>query len=319
MEYIYNNLWLSFIYWLFLIINIWIVISDIKHRKIKNNLLLFLGLMLPIWYMWTELIIDNWIIAKFILASVILSLGIMAYNNQKNMLGSGDIKYLSILLLFLGSTSLSYFIWNIAILTFITLIWLVMYMVLVIVRCRDLIEKHIQQIFLEKFPLSSIKNHILSSIFDWLIIGFMLTIAIKDILRYLFQSIPTSWDIYFIVFLIIFLIRPYIKSIITNPKYRVISSMGIFMYISTYINMYWLNGAFEEYILFIKNIWYYIAIYIIIGWLSQIVFIMYDGVIKTKFNNTHSLTIPYSILIFGSFCITYFMNISLIWFIKNLF
>ncbi len=115
-------LFLFFLSFIFLGINLVILYSDIKYQKIPNKFLLYLIVLLPIYYIY---IIYSWYGFNLIsLGFFILSLIISFILYYFWIWAAWDAKYLLILTLFIPNIWIIPFIWNIAL---ITLFYLLLY------------------------------------------------------------------------------------------------------------------------------------------------------------------------------------------------
>jgi Flp pilus assembly protein protease CpaA len=110
----------------FVIINLAIIWTDIKNRQIPNRLLIGLLILLPIWYIAFPLGQSSDIILYAIVSLILLVGGVVAYK-KNGFLGSGDIKYASLIILYLAPHSLPLYIGNVGAITLIILVlWIVM-------------------------------------------------------------------------------------------------------------------------------------------------------------------------------------------------
>lgn len=299
---------------IFLGINIWILISDIYHRKIKNILLLSLLLILPFWYSvfphWSR---ENTLLQIFFSLTLVIA-GVFFY--KKNwFLGSGDIKYAAILILFLGTQSIPLFIGNIWILTLFALgFWWSM-----ILGQLVALHQHIELPSLKwDFTIQSFLVWLWWIIFDWMIIGIFLYLIIQDILLRIFQIFPSGGDIYFMVSLSIFVLRRAIRFIIIEWKYKAFPLFFLLIYFSKYIQENGIDSFVWENIAYITNIWKYAIVFMAVRIVTQKTFVYYNSTMEKIGSNNKLHTIPYSVIIFLWFFALFFLDIHLMWTIKNL-
>lgn len=294
---------------LFLILNFWIVFVDIRERRIPNKLLIYLIILLPIWLYIFPLGTRENLISQAIISLLILIVWIFFYTRD-GFLGSWDIKYSAILVLFLGQGSLSLFIGNIWILTIGTLLFLwsvLLGSIYAIYTCNWKNEIKISLLKIKKIkPYDGFIFFL-----DWIIIWYGISLLIKAISLEIFQFIPTSWDFYFLLSLWIFLLRPWIRSFLLNWKYNIYPIFGVLIYFWLSLQKNGYEILIQDIWIFIKNIWQYALIFTLVNYVTRKTFSLYDSTVE-KYKISKKLhTIPFSIIIFLSFCTVFFFNISL--------
>ncbi len=304
------NIYSTIIIIVFVIVNISILWSDISHQKIKNNTLLLLIAILPFWYS----IFPYWSSAAMItqaLFSVTLILFGIFFYTENGFLGSGDIKYWAILILFLGHHSLAMFVGNIGILTIITLmLWwsMILGQIYAIHGKARSIMAHMA---IPKLEQKAVISWILLILLDWVVIGFFISLFIKDITLRIFEIIPPWEDFYFLITIYIFVLRPGLRYMITKWKYKILPILGILVYFGAYIQKNGITAFLWENMTYIQYIWIYAFIFYIVSTLTQTTFSHYDTITMKKWikNTMHSM--PYSVIIFGWFIALVLLNISL--------
>lgn len=301
---------------IFFIINALIIHSDILHRKIKNNSLLLLILLLPFWYgIFGYGSMEN-ILAQTILSITLLWYGIFFYK-ENGFIWSGDIKYMAILLLFLGQLSIPIFIGNIGVLTIITLIlwWCVVLGEIFGIRMR--LWSTGNAILIPKFTQKKIIIWLGFFILDWLIIGFFLSLFIIQASLKIFTIIPSWGDLYFLISISVFLFRPALRYIITRWQYRIFPIVGLILFFGTNIQKIGIEAFEWEILFYISNIWQYAVIFILIKSITEKTFDIHKKLLE-KLEYTDVLrTIPYSIIIFVGFFLLFFYDIHLMNVVRN--
>lgn len=186
----------------FLWINYKIIISDLKEKKIPNKLLLYLILILPFFY-WFLLFSDIHInILNFIL-QIFLSLIISFILYYFWIWSAWDAKYLLVLSLFIPQIWIIPFIWNIAIITLIYLIWYFLWFYFW--KClfnwkytkslyfniyTDLKDKSVT--FLKHWDWNFYKKIIFFKILKWLLLFLIFFVSIRLARLYLISDIVNS-------------------------------------------------------------------------------------------------------------------------------
>lgn len=306
-----------FISTLFIGINLWILACDIRTRKIPNILILILWFLLPFW-LW---IFPGESIEKLI-SSGILSLSCIVwgifYYKESGIFGAGDIKYGALLLLFLAGKPISLFIGNIGILTFLTLIFWCSLLIGRILSLRGSIVPLIKNLSLSRQKMGKMRENLLLSIFDWVIIGFLLSFFIKDFWALVLHIEPLgNWEYFFLLSLIIFLLRPRIRSIITNPERRSFSLFVIIFYVGYLIERNWYEIFWSIFISYISNIWMYALFFTGMNTATRKLFRFSDTLFTKKWSENTLHTIPYSVIIFWGFFLGVFFDINLLTLLGN--
>lgn len=316
-------MWLTFsffiIYLLFFLINIWILWNDILYRKIPNIFLGFLLILLPIWWylipwstfqLLTLLFISWW----FLVGGVFLG-------HNSDFLGSWDIKYISILILFLGSYSFPIFVGNIGVMTVCTLVFWWPILLGYCYALRWFIGVKLRKILFPHIKKNTLFKSFLFLIWNWVIIGFFLSLVIKYISIQVFEIIPSNGDFYFILSLLILLMRPGLRYILIKWQYRIFPIFGMLIFFWIYIQKNNWEIFIQEIYWYIVNIWKYALWLTLLQVFSTKTFLFFDALIekmgKTEAKNIFH-TIPYSVIIFGWFISLYFFNLNFILIIKNL-
>ena len=123
MDYLFY-IWVIF----FLIINIFIIISDFRTKKIPNKFLLYLLAILPLyygylWYTWILSLENLWIF----LLQIFITFGISFCLYYYSIWSAWDAKYLLVLSLFIAHVWIIPLAWNIWLITLFCLIWYFIY------------------------------------------------------------------------------------------------------------------------------------------------------------------------------------------------
>ncbi len=309
------NLFQACVILIFLVTNIWIVYIDICTRTIPNVLVLLLIAILPIWYLVFPLGNPIQIVTGFLLSLILLGFGAFAYE-KNGFLGSGDIKYAAILILYLWIHPLPIWIGNLWAITLVALIcWMMMILGQIIAM-----KSHIHRIDFER-AWGTISGHQIVSwfqnwILDWAIIGFFFALILKHIYTLVFDAMPTDTDFYFFLTLTVFLVRPYIKYILTQSSYGVVVGFMVFLYFWYAAQQHGIDTFSREYLWYLSNVWQYALILVLLQKNTNIIFRIYDGIIvKTKTHNSLQ-TIPYSLLLCIAFIVTYCSDMNLMSSIK---
>lgn len=110
----------------FIYLNLKIIISDIKVKKIPNKYVGYLLLMIPFWFLFLFFIIPSLNYLSFIW-EIFLTLFISFVLYYFWIWAAGDAKYLLVLSLFIPHIWVVSLIWNIALLTLVYLFWFFIY------------------------------------------------------------------------------------------------------------------------------------------------------------------------------------------------
>lgn len=294
----------------FIWINIAILWSDITERRVPNSLLVGLIWVLPFWFLQYPIASIGTIFPYVLLSGSLLICGIFLYRDNW-FLGSGDIKYAAILALFMGHHSIAAFVGNIAVLTLLCFfVWLIIILGY-IYRSRwslslDVVTHQISP----KIPKNEIYLYILAYILDWGIVGFILSQLIPQIWIMLSYRIDMNENIYFLIFLIVYMIRPWSNYLITRWKYNIIPIFWIFIYFGLYIQNNGISTLYSEISHYISSLWLYILLYIIIRYISTTIYGIYDHS-TTIWWWEYIKTIPYSIVLFIAFMAIYSLDIHI--------
>ncbi len=307
-----------FITTLFLGINIWIVLADIRERKIPNILLIYLLGLLPIWYIAFPIRSTSQIIIWWVFSLILLIFGIFLYKKD-TLLWSGDIKYTAILVLFLWQYPLSIFIGNTAILTLLCLSLWVVIIILYIYQFRW--SLHLDTLMNDispTIPKNEIYLYILAYILDWGIVGFMISQLIPKIWIILGGELTAGTDIYFLIFMIVYIIRPWANFLITRWRYNILPIVLICIYFMVYIQNNSIYILYSEMVYYVSSLWFYILLYITIYYISTSLYRIYDRINTIRWKERLQ-TIPYSIVIFLAFMIPYSLKVEIIHWISTIF
>ena len=299
-------------------INAWIVFADIHERKIPNISLWILLGILPFWIWLSSSTHIDIGISNILFSIILLIWGIFLYHSSA-FLGSGDIKYAAILVLFMGHHTLSDFVGNLAILTLLCFfVWLVI-VIGYIYKYRwslglDVVIDHISP----KIPKNEIYLYILAYILDFGIVGFMINQLIPQIWVMMSYTIDMSENIYFLIFLVVYMIRPWSNYLITRWKYKIISIFLICVYFGLYLQDNGIYSLYSEVSQYVWSLWLYILVYIIIRSISTSIYRLYDYS-TTLWWWEYFKTVPYSIVIFIAFITTYTLNMSIMQWLETIF
>lgn len=297
------------IHTLFFGINFYILWIDFTKRKIPNILLILLFLLLPFW-----IYINNpnypYFLYQCIFFIFFITLGIL--NHKKNVfLWSGDIKYFSILILFLWEKSITLFIGNIGVTTFIMLGIVSSILLWELYALEKNIFKNNK---ISSFPIKKIYQSITIFLFDWIFIGIFITFLTKILSGELFKITLISWELYLLISIVIFLLRSRLNYLTMHWEHRMIPIFGIIIFFWYFFQKYGQEGLLIEIYHYIKNIWPYALTFTITQWVTHWIFSHHKRVTKTIWIKNTFETIPYSIVIFFSYTLLYFFNIHLILF-----
>ncbi len=296
---------------LFIGTNLWILATDIQYRKIPNVSLIVLMVILPFW-IWAYSPIGISIDISHIILSIIIMIGWIFLYRDSLLLWSGDIKYASILVLFMGHQPISEFVGNVAILTLLCLILWILVILGYIYRYRwSLTSDVLIDEISPKIPKEEIYLYILAYILDFGIVGFIFSQLIPHIWVMLSYRVEMNENIYFLIFLMIYMIRPWSNYLITRWRYNIIPIFLIFIYFGWYIQNNGIATLYSEILAYVSSLWIYILLYIITRYISSTTYRIYDGIIPVWWRE-YFKTIPYSIVIFIAFVITYNLDINII-------
>ena len=131
--------------------------------------------------------------------------------------------------------------------------------------------------------------------------------------------IPTDAELYFIVSMLVFLIRPSIKYLLTKWKYKVFPILGMLLYFLFYIQEYTFIVFVGNIGYFIQNIWIYFVIFTSVIYITQYTFRVYDKIIGSIGYISKVDTIPYSIIIFMGFVSVYFFDLNLLSLLREIY
>lgn len=311
------NTYTIFIIGIFICINILILWSDIFDRKIKNSLLFLLLGILPFWYFFFPLWSTENIIIQSIFSIILIGWWILFYQ-WDGLLGSGDIKYAAILILFLGQHPISILIGNIGILTILILGFWWSMILGQIFAMREYIGNSDKLFLSRKISRSKIISWFLFFILDWGIIGCILSLLTKDLSLKIFEIIPGWWDFYFLISLYIFILRPGLRYMITKWEYRIFPIIMGLLYIWYYIQKNGMETLSWEALIFFSSIWKNAIILSLISIITRETFWLYDRILRKTATKSLIQTIPYGVIIFIWYMLLFFHNINLVMIMKNL-
>ncbi len=297
---------------IFMSINVLILREDFISRKIPNKYIISLFLLLPFW--WVLFFPEDLrvLLPHCILFLILIIIGIFS-EKEKWFFGGWDIKYWALIILFLSGRSLSVFIGNIWVFTLLILIfwWSMILWKIYTVRpdiIHELSCKRLRKVIRE--------NHFIKStvffIFDWIVIGIFLYLAMQDILIEMFQINIFGGQLYSIVAIGIFFLRPSIKNLIKNSKYGFFVIVFIWLYFISKIQANGISYFLTTLFIFIKSIWIYALVFSSLGWITRKTFLKYDALIDKKNIGKSFDTIAYSFVIFLAFIVTFFLDFSFI-------
>lgn len=237
---------------------------------------------------------------------------------KNGFLWSGDIKYWAILILFLWQNSLSVMVSNIWIVTICTLVFWYAFILWQIIAIRKYISIANWRYIIPKITLKKIIIDSYSIIFDWIIIWYFVSILIRYLYEQLFEITSMGWDYYFMVSIITYLLRPLLRFGLINWKYKVFPILIVMIIFWKSIQEFWIDSFLINLLNFIKNIWHYALIFIVVTYITRETFIFYDRITYTLGIKNWMNTIPYSVIIFMWFSILFFFHIDLLQIVKNL-
>lgn len=311
----YQLIWFEFLHLIiiavFWYLNLAILIQDIRYRRIPNKLLLLLLALLPFWLY----IHNSWILGQFILGSIFVisltSFGILLYR-ENSLIGAGDIKYGAILILYLTGYNISIYIQNIGILTLLCLSLWWGYIFLQIIQSSGKIKNIWLSAFPKKIQPKEIRMRSVQFLLEWCVVWWLITLWIQAITNRVFEYMPLSWDVYFMIVIFVFLIRPAIRSMLFYWKYGIFPILAIILYIWHKISTLGWAGTISEWTLYIENAWIYILVFSGVYILTEKTFAYHDNISEKDHNNQQAQsTIPYSIILFLAFVISYIWNVTL--------
>ena len=209
-------------------------------------------------------------------------------------------------------SSIPVYIGNIGVITLVILvIWILMTLSMIAVMRRVIDRGDLISILPEK-SWRTIISGLWSVILDWCVIGFFLYLALRSVTTLAYEFISFDRDFYFLLTLLILLIRPQLRYILTKWEHRIYPIIGMLLYYGIMIRDIGISGIWLEKTLYISEIWRYALGFVILQKIATMVFNSYDVIIN-KSGGRHILfsTIPYSLVIFAGFCSTYFWQIEL--------
>lgn len=285
-----------------ILINIYILKCDVQKRIIPNRLLILLWLLVPIW--WHIVGIDIWsTMIPYIIASLwILLLGVL-YHKKDWFLGAGDIKYAAILILMLHPLPLTVYIGNIGVIT----IWILVFWIWMIVGTISSLSKTRRKLLI-KNQLLIIKEDINPRsvwifAWDWLIIGFILRIFLEEIWWLILPNVETNYaDFYFLLAILIFLIRPQIRKYWSIKKYTPYITIAIIWVLAIEVLKSDITMVFIQWRDYLYSMWIYILIFTSASFVSHSLFQLYDKVIVVE---SQSHTIPLSIVLYAAIMLSF--------------
>lgn len=284
--------------------------QDILKRKIPNNHLGILVLILPFWYLVFPIYNTSIMIGNILLASLLLIFGVFLYK-KGSFLGAWDIKYGALLIVFLWDNSAALFIGNIGVITACTLLfWWSMLVWQIFSLEPSIFTQSPWKKILNTLQPTIIKNIVLGFLFDWIGIGFFLYLVTQDGINILFQSLPYSNDYYFLIFVIIVFIRPYFRYLLQKWEHRIFPLAFMWLYFISKVENTGIDYILSTLQIFIENIWIYALWFSIVSGISRKIFKLYDDLDKK--NIVYSLhSLHYSTVIFIAFVFAYFFEFSL--------
>ncbi len=274
--------------------------------------------ILPFWIWISAPSYISMSISNIFVSIILLIWGIFLYQSSP-FLWSGDIKYTAILILFMGSHPISDFVGNIAALTLICLFFWIVIILGCIYRSRwSLSIGVVMNQLSPKIPKNEIYLYILAYILDFGIVGFIFSQLIPHIWVILSYSIDMNANMYFLIFLVVYMIRPWSNYLITRWQYNIIPIFWIIIYFGSYIQDNGVSTLYSELLRYISSLWIYILLYIVIRYISTTIYGIYDHM-TTIWWWEYFKTIPYSIVIFIAFITTYNLDINIINWIRTTF
>lgn len=274
--------------------------------------------ILPFWIWISAPSYISMSISNIFVSIILLIWGIFLYQSSP-FLWSGDIKYTAILILFMGSHPISDFVGNIAVLTLICLFFWIVIILGCIYRSRwSLSIGVVMNQLSPKIPKNEIYLYILAYILDFGIVGFIFSQLIPHIWVMLSYSIDMNANMYFLIFLVVYMIRPWSNYLITRWQYNIIPIFWIIIYFGSYIQDNGISNLYSELLRYISSLWIYILLYIVIRYISTTIYGIYDHM-TTIWWWEYFKTIPYSIVIFIAFITTYNLDINIINWIRTTF
>jgi len=304
-----------FLFLIFLLINGWVLWLDFMKRRIPNSSLILLFSLLPFWYYLFPP--SSFIDSTFLLGLSLSTISLwVIFHKTGTSLGSWDIKYIGILILFFTQHPLVHVIYNIGVLTLFTLLlWWGFILggiighviknkneVFYFRRAKDFI-KDIQS-------LSSLYSHedtwtqnksvystVFGLIFDWFYIGFLLYLLLPRLIGFFFEH-SLSWqttETYIFLSIVIFLIRPILHSVLFRKTEYVVLSLILGSSFVYFLANQKLDVIAEWMLLYIQWVWKFILWISLIAFLTSATFRMYKNLLWIHYQEH---TFPYSIIIF---------------------
>ncbi len=294
------NYFQIFITTLFIGINIWIVLADIRKRRIPNIAILCLLGLLPIWYIAFPILEISEIAIYAAMSLILLIWGIGIYR-ENGFLGSGDIKYASIIILYLVPYSLPLYMGNVGSITLIILVFWISMILGHLLAIRSLMNREDLVRILPEISLRTVIYGLWNTFLDWCIIGFFLYLALRSVTTLTFEYISLDQDFYFLLMLLIFLSRPRLRYILTKWEYHIYPILGICIYYGVAIRDIGIWGIWIEGQAYLMGIWRYALVFILLQIIANTVFQLYNIVINKSESGKILYTIPYSLVIFAGF------------------
>ena len=291
MEYLFYFIIIPFLYF-----NYKIIISDLKYKKIPNKYLTYLLLLIPFYYIYIffsfpEINYLNFfiqILITFLVSFILFYFWIWA---------AGDAKYLLVLALFIPYIWIIPFIWNIALITLIYLLWYFIYFYSYKVAFKKTyrislwwnVKKDLQ----ERWKIHKWNKwwNTYKIVFKWLFVFLLIFVSIRLIRLYLekwfikntnkieiLQHILEKYNIYLIVLFLwlfiwwLYLLRIYINKLKTYlvEKYKIdlkliwnILLIILIIFLFSFISFEYYKNPYELKSYLFKIFTLYLALYII--------------------------------------------------------
>lgn len=310
-NFIYN-FWIyqSLILLSFLFINIYILFIDFKIRKISNNSLIALLCLLPFWYSIFPPVSRSSTLLLVWTSIFVLTLGVI-FHNSNRWLWSWDIKYFALLVLFLTQTSISTWIINISILTlFVLFSWIIFLLWsftwflskygqdIPYFKSLSSFFRDIHALFYLYDEKKEKTNIVLSFFFDWIFLGFVIYIIFPPLISTIFlntEFISPNPEIYFLLSICIFIIRPYIHKFIFSKANRILWSIITWCILILLVVDTNFLLIVEKLVQYILGIWKYTVILVSLSVITAGIFRIYKNLLWLHYRE---YTFPYSIVIF---------------------
>jgi uncharacterized membrane protein YciS (DUF1049 family) len=133
------------------------------------------------------------------------------------------------------------------------------------------------------------------------VIGFFLYLALRSLSTLVFEYISLDRDFYFLLTLLILLIRPQIRYLLTKWEYRIYPIIGMLIYYGIVIQNIGISGFWLEEQIYLMGIWQYAIGFILLQKIASTVFHIYNVIIDRSGFRNLLYTIPYSLVIFAGF------------------